>query len=90
MRSEVEFHSREELNQFFETWFDEDLERVTLALEADGSVTVLKSLRRDLPPALPARKRSVPPVHTRRTSWVIEPLSRNKSGGKRLEGYDLL
>ncbi|HNX96750.1 MAG TPA: hypothetical protein PKK12_03635 [Candidatus Aminicenantes bacterium] len=90
MRSEVEFHSREELNQFFETWFDEDLERVTLALEADGSVTVLKSLRRDLPPTFPARKPSVPPAHARRTPWVREPLSRSRSGRKRLEGYDLL
>ena len=90
MRSEVEFHSREELHQFFETWFDEDLERVTLALEADGSVTVLKSLRRDLPPTLPARKLSVPPAHTRWSPWIREPLARRKSGKKRLEGYDLL
>jgi len=90
MRSEVEFHSREELLQFFETWFDEDMERVTLTLEADGSVTVLKSLRRDLPPTLPARKPVAPPPHTRRPVAVREPAARRRGGKKRLERYDLL
>ncbi len=90
MRSEVEFHDREELIRFFETWFDEDLERVTLTLEADGSVTVMKSLRKDLPPTSLPRKLPLPPPHSRTTTSQRDLRSRRRSGKKALEGYDLL